>query len=143
MKHHIAMNHAPCTEVCPICPEDGKNGPKLYTAARLKDHMQVVHNKDKKCPLCDYASNDKGDVRSHYRIKHLKYLQYRCKTCSNLFTKITNAKAHYQQVHLKNMAKILDKEYFKKHRDIIEDSAATDPDYPTDERITEMIAAAQ
>ena len=56
---------------------------------------------------------------------------------------MSNAKPHYQQVHLKNMDKILDKEYFKKHQDIIEDRAATDPDYPTDERITEMIAAAQ
>ena len=140
LNYHIAIHHAPCTEVCQLCPEDGKNGRKLYRALTLKEHMKEVHNKDKQCPLCDYATYQPNQLAIHYRTKHLKYLQFRCKTCTNSFTTIWNAKAHYQQVHLKNMDKILDKEYFLKHPDKIEDRAVTDPGYPTDERILEMMS---
>jgi len=136
---HIDKWHTLKTETCSLCPPVKDKDKKLFTPVGLKEHHQSVHNKKLACPKCEYKTGERHRLHEHFRVSHLKYLRYACTVCNNQFSKISNAKAHYQQVHLKNMAKTLDKEFFEKNKNLIESKEFTDPDYPTENDIRNII----
>ena len=123
---------------CSLCSEDQKKPKKLYSKAMLENHIKFVHRKTNKCPLCDWKDYKKGNLRGHFLSKHMNYLQFRCRTCGKEFGKQSNARFHYQQVHLKNSSRKLDSEYFETNRNVIENKKYTDPNYPTDAQVEEM-----
>ena len=50
-----------------------------------------------------------------------------------------NAKYHYQEVHEKNHDRKMDTEFFQRNKGLILDRETTDPNYPTNEKVLEMI----
>ena len=121
-----------------MCP-DTEKPKKLYTEVTLKSHKESVHEKSIICPKCGYAIEDTHKLIDHFRDKHLNYKQYKCNTCDAQFVWVKNAKQHYQAVHLKNMNRKLDLEYFQKNKHLIENRKHTDPNYPTNDMIREKL----
>ena len=139
MKKHDATHHQIQNITCSLCPaEDKKRSEKLYSKDSLEIHIETVHRRAIKCPLCDWKDSQKVKLREHFLAKHMNYFQFRCRTCKKEFGKLFNARYHYQQVHLKNSSRKLDTEFFKTNSNVIEDKKYTDPNYPTDAQIEEM-----
>ena len=144
LTRHSRVHQEP-TERCPLCPmEVGETRKRkvLYTKRKLKKHILEVHDKSRKCPNCPYSTYKKETMRDHFRIKHLKYLRWQCSQCSSLFSKSSNARAHFQNVHLKNMDRRVDQEYFAKHPEAVIDKKKTDQEYPSDEHVDKIIEEA-
>ena len=144
LKGHSKVHQEP-TERCPLCPmEVGEKRKRkvLYTKQKLKRHILEVHDKSRKCPNCPYSICNRVKMRDHFRIKHLKYLRWQCSQCSSLFSKSSNARAHFQNVHLKNMDRRVDQEYFAKHPEAVIDKKKTDEEYPSDDFVDKIIQEA-
>ena len=60
-------------------------------------------------------------------------------TCGSQFATQYNAKMHFQNVHLKNMDRKINHEYFEKNEDVIGNRKLTDPAFPSDELISGII----
>ena len=58
-----------------------------------------------------------------------------------MFNQLDNAKYHYQSVHLSNRERKLDISFWasEDNRNLIENRQYTDPEYPTDEKIKEIL----
>ena len=65
-----------------------------------------------------------------------------CKACGKTYPNMGNARAHIQSVHLKNMDRKIDLAYFEQNPDVIVDRKVEDPEYPSDEYVTEFIKSA-
>jgi len=139
LQEHQKLVHEAATETCTLCPPTKDGKVRLYTPLSLKLHVQGVHNKKFTCPKCDWRNSTLDKLEDHYRIKHLKYLQFRCTQCDKRFSRGSNAKYHIQQVHEKNMERKIDQEFFDRNKGLFEDFALTDPDYPTAEIVRQKI----
>ena len=61
--------------------------------------MDAVHKKQQSCPMCGTGFVTEYDVTSHYRMVHLKYRQYRCRTCGARYGKSSSLKKHIYDKH--------------------------------------------
>ena len=142
LEKHIALKHDESNlKPCNLCVDSkARSRDKLFNEAAMKQHIEDVHSKSRNCPKCTWTGKLPSDLLSHFRIKHLDYKQFKCKTCNNMFTNEFNARAHVQQVHIKDMSKKRDPNFSEKYGHIVEDLKNTEPSgYPSNEYILDTI----
>ena len=94
LKNHIRSKHEkePVKFNCTMCAftTEIKN--------RLPAHIAAVHEKIKMefCTQCDYSckAHRKQHMKNHFLAKHANVKPYKCPTCGDSFTELSNMRKH-------------------------------------------------
>ena len=96
--------------LCGYCEQTFNN------TLELKDHVQEFHGESKnKCTLCDkiFKFSQPSALRSHLKVFHGKYQNFKCGHCETNFSRLCDLKAHVMEVHgkTKNRCSLCEKEF--------------------------------
>lgn len=96
--------------LCGYCEQTFNN------TLELKDHVQEFHGESKnKCTLCDkiFKFSQPSALRSHLKVFHGKYQNFKCGHCETNFSRLRDLKAHVMEVHgkTKNRCSLCEKEF--------------------------------
>lgn len=128
---HQAHKHNAANQKCPVCPQPDL---QLYTITGVREHIRSYHwDSDKVCPVsdCQKVFRQVAEVISHFRYRHMNYLQIRCKLCGKKYDDKDTCKYHILWVHEKKKKMTELDPLFFDNTQLMEDYSQTDPHYPT------------
>ena len=67
-------------------------------ACQLEKHIRIHTNDLLQCVYCPYRTNERGDMKSHYRF-HYKVLNMKCDLCEKSFINVKLLNRHYVNEH--------------------------------------------